>query len=239
MSSLDFNYINSLYLEILSPLVKWKILDLKTLHEEGSYTHHIKSFRKLIARFEKGGIIKSFRDPWTGKKFVYLTRDGEDMISPEDSRLIITRWNLMHAAKVSEISKSLLNLEMVRDVIVNHDLDEDKKELGEDATLVCQKEDFTFNIAFRFVITRSKKQDVIDEIRHLLYKKKFEFIVYLFCMPNIYEAYKEIILEKFGARGSSKVLLFYSQTIISREIDLNIGEGFFNNAPKSFYDVFY
>ena len=73
------------------------------------------------------------------KKFVYLTRDGEDMISPEDTRLIITKWNLMHAAKVSEISKSLLNLEMVRDVIVNHDLDEDKKELGEDATLVCQK----------------------------------------------------------------------------------------------------
>jgi len=69
--------VNSKMLEILRPLSKWRFLGLKELQELASFPVSYWHIQRVVARFEKAKILKSFRDPWTSKKLVYLENLGK------------------------------------------------------------------------------------------------------------------------------------------------------------------
>lgn len=73
--------INPFHLELLRPLVKWKILSIKELFEDCSYRGNYKSFQRTISRLEKAGVLKGNKDVWTRTKRIHLTRMGNEFVN--------------------------------------------------------------------------------------------------------------------------------------------------------------
>ena len=78
--------VNSFHLELLRPLVKWKILSIKELFEDSTYGGTYKGFHKVIRRLEKHKLLGSFKDVWTKSKRIYLTQEGNSLVNPNKWR---------------------------------------------------------------------------------------------------------------------------------------------------------
>lgn len=67
--------VNSFHLELIRPLVKWKILSIKELFEDSGYVGTYKNFQKIVTRLEKAGVVKGTKDVWTKSKRIWLTHE--------------------------------------------------------------------------------------------------------------------------------------------------------------------
>ena len=59
------------YQGILDPLLYFKVLRTKDLLERSSYKHGIKSFRKLLKKFERHGVIGMIAEDQFSEQFIY------------------------------------------------------------------------------------------------------------------------------------------------------------------------
>ena len=73
--------INPFHLELIRPLVKWKILSIKELFEDSDYVGSYKNYQKIISRLEKAHVLKGNKDVWTKTKRMYLTRFGNELVN--------------------------------------------------------------------------------------------------------------------------------------------------------------
>jgi hypothetical protein len=62
--------INPFHLELIRPLIKWKILSIKELYEDSNYPASYKPYHKIMQRLEQNGVIGSFKDVWRLRKTV-------------------------------------------------------------------------------------------------------------------------------------------------------------------------
>lgn len=89
--------INPFHLQLLRPLIKWKILSIKECFDDSAYPSSYKSFHKIIQRLEKNGVIGSFKDVWTKTRRIYLKWLGNEMVNPFDWMAhAFNKQNLFH-----------------------------------------------------------------------------------------------------------------------------------------------
>jgi len=238
MASPDFLNINSMHLQFLTPLNKWRILDLKNLREEIDYPLHPSGFEKTIRRLEKAKILGSFRDPWSRRKFVYLSENGEMLVNDSGRKIALSNETFLHDAKVSEFTKKLLETTFFTDVILEHQIREVGKGEVPDARLTGERKGVAFSMAFELEITRKSKDRIKAKINRYLQSDYYDYVLYLFCSKPIWEGYRRFIQEEFGERGFQKVMLFWNPTILSKKIDPNEGIGYFKSKEVKFDELF-
>jgi hypothetical protein len=102
MNSDVYLSVNSFHLELLQPLVKWKILSIKELFEDSTYGGTYKGFHKVIRRLENKKLLGSFKDVWTKTKRIYLTQEGNTLVNPNQWRSDAYNGNaLFHDSRAS------------------------------------------------------------------------------------------------------------------------------------------
>jgi hypothetical protein len=92
--------LNPAYLDYLRPLLKWRILDQRTLWEESKIPKTYGGFNKLIKKWELYKIIDSNIIPWTRKKYISLSSTGEKIFGVGERTLSINRENVFHDAQL-------------------------------------------------------------------------------------------------------------------------------------------
>ncbi len=135
---------SGMQLNYLEPLKKWRILDLKSLMRESRYEATYKGFCKMLLRLEQKNIIGSFREPFSGRKYLYLTKEGNHSLGGNANPPSISRTTLVHDAKVVELVLELMKLESIYGFELEHQI-RDMKSFGStyqicpDAVMLGQK----------------------------------------------------------------------------------------------------
>lgn len=238
MSVPNYLNINSIHLQFLAPLAKWRILDLKSLREEVDYPLHPDGFAKNIRKLEKAQVLRSFQDPWSRKKYIYLSSEGEKLVNDTGKPLSISEETIVHDAKVAQFVRLMLERSTINEAILEHEIN--GKGLGQqpDAVLFGEKKGVKFSMAFELEFTRKSKARIKEKVSKYISSSYYDYVLYLFCSKNVFNSYQTTIRENFGEDAFRKVMLFWNPTLMSRKIDLNSGGGQFKSKEVSFEELF-
>ncbi|MEA9358445.1 MarR family winged helix-turn-helix transcriptional regulator [Bacteriovorax sp. PP10] len=236
------NEVKGLHLDYLSNLLSWRILDLKKLMEVSSYDRGYKNFAKIIQRLEAKKLLDKYSPSGSKKKYVYLTAEGEKLLSSENRFYRPAQNSIYHDLLMSELCYEFLKFDCFDEAILEH-LIHNKKEflklLGPipDAILKGKIGKQNFRIALELELTQKSQDRVFNKISQYMVSN-YDYIVYLFNQKNTFHNYMEMLNEKYGERVFKKVLLFVvDEGAITKEklLDLN---GVFEGDKIILSDVF-
>ena len=114
--------INPEHFKVLYPLKDWRVLDLASLHSKSDARLSQSSLIRLILRLEKAKVIKGFRDPWSRKKYVYLTKFGEELISLNEYPTAISNESLFHDLRVVDLGLEFLKNGVFKKIRFEHQI---------------------------------------------------------------------------------------------------------------------
>ncbi len=231
---------NSQMLLLLRPLSKWRVLSLSELEEFANNRVSYWHIQRLVSRFEKAKILKSFRDPWSGRKLVYFEAVGKGMHGFENV-MGMNDETLLHDFKVSDICRGFLKRDLFKDVALEHELSKKhfvSGELSPDALIRGEKNKKQFSLAFELELTRKANERIIAKVKHYLNMGLVDYVLYYFCTENLWETYKKIFNEALPVGWNNKIILVWNPTTITKELNLSEGRGFFKNKEMSFDEIF-
>ncbi len=229
--------VKTIHIQYLQPLLKWKILDLSTLMNEAEYDLHITGFQKIIQRLERLEVVKSFRDPWNKRKYIYLAKNGLKIFHDDTNSNIKADQYLVHDAKVVEIARQFLDINCFKETDFCHHFSKRNK-LIPDCTFNGNKNGKSFKMAFELEITRKSHSRIEDKIEQYLESSKYDYIFYLFCNKLVFESYIKLIKNKFDQSAFNRLMFFWNPTIFSKEIRLNESIGIFKMKEVKFHELF-
>ncbi len=232
--------VNSIQLDCLRPLVKWRILDVITLMEENREQYSYKHFHKIISRFEKAKVVNSFKDPWTKRKVIYLEGLGRGLLGVDRTNAINSE-TLIHDLKVAQSIQSLLKGKIFHKALLEHELSRKlftSGELSPDALLNGVKNGKEFSLAFELELTKKSNERILAKAKHYLNSSNVNYALYLFCSENLYESYKRVFEEGLPEIWNSKILLFVNKTLMTKSFEMEKAKGVFQKKEVLFNEVF-
>lgn len=232
--------VNSLKLDCLRPLGKWRIMDLISLQEAHKDQYSYWHLHKMVSRFEKAKVIHSFKDPWTKRKVIYLEGLGRGLLGVEKAGAI-NQETLLHDLKVSQMAQGLLRGSVFTDVHLEHELSKKlflSGELSPDAILNGIKNGKRFSMALELELTRKANERIISKAKHYLNASHINYVLYLFCSQNLFESYKKVFDEGLPDIWNSKLMLFVNKSLMSKSFDINCAVGVFDKQEVHFNEIF-
>jgi hypothetical protein len=226
-----------MHLSFLKPLEKWRILDLKSLREECEYCYHARSFERLIGRLEKFKVVKSFRDPLSKRKFIYLSNLGERLMGIS-SKGEVNEGTTFHDSRVSKMVRELLDRECFLASELEHQIGNRSQAFIPDAKLTGVKSGVKFNLAFELELTRKSKERIKSKVGHYLGNDYFDYILYMFCSDGVMQSYHRNIKEEFGVDAFNRVILMTNKSIMSQKMMLSESFGYFKNREVCIDELF-
>lgn len=235
--------VNSIHMKVLDPLLKWRILDLERMRGVSQYEYSKKNFQKVVCKLEKSNLIKSIIDPWSRRKFVYLTKFGAGIIDGTFYYPEMNKETIFHDAKVSETVNSLMTKNCFNSFLLEHEINETReigKSVGEipDALLNGENRGLKFKLALELELTRKSKMRIIAKVKRYIATGYYDYIMYLFCSEAIFKGYKKVLEEEFGLEVFKRVMLFNNDTVLSTKFQINKSRGWFNGSEVSLEDIF-
>ncbi len=224
--------LNSLHLNYLTPLLKWRVMDLESLRKECFRATKYKNFHRIIRGLEKEKILEGYRDPHSRKKFVFLSPFGEGQLSLKENPTAISNETLIHDLKVSEITRSFMNEGWIDEVELEHQIHDKRNfkltyKIIPDAILYLEKKGHKFQLAFELELTRKSNQRLIEKMKQYEDSSFYHYVMYFFPTQKLMEKYITQAEEKLGRERMSKFMFFFHPEISS---------GIHN--PKEIYGVF-
>ena len=200
-------------LNYLTPLLKWRIMDVKSLKDASDFPKNYYSFCRVIRTLEEKKLVLSERDPKSRKKYVYLSSYGEQALSGSDGTLLIQPETLNHDRWVSEIIQGMLSRGWIQDFKLEHEIK--SKGVGSvshglvpDAILKGQKQNVDFTMAFELELNRKNFPRIVEKIRQYAHGKEYDYFFYLFTNPRLMETYGQLIKEKVSDEFHEQFMLF-------------------------------
>ncbi|MBD65936.1 MAG: hypothetical protein CME62_12060 [Halobacteriovoraceae bacterium] len=186
-------------------------MDLKSLHNEGLFTPTYNHFALLLRKLEKAQIIKSYRHPLNRKKYVYLTRKGDEQFIAEHNRTQIDDKSLFHDLLVSEISRSFKNLVWINEAELEHTFKNkrsfsDSTQVIPDARFYIRKRFSLLSIAFELELTQKEKTRIEEKAKQYIINSQYDFVLYYFTKPTVADTYRKIIKEIYSGKKYKKFL---------------------------------
>ena len=212
--------LNSLHLNYLTPLLKWRVMDVNSLRKECLRAPKYHNFYRIIRELQKKKILEGYRDPYSRKKFVYLSPIGEGQLSLKENPTSLSNETLIHDLKVSEITRSLYELGMLDDVELEHEIHDKRSfrltyKIIPDAILYLEKKGHKFKIAFELELTRKSNQRLTEKMKQYEDSTFYHYVMYFFPSQNLMEKYIAQAEEKLGKENLSKFMFFYHPLISS------------------------
>ena len=236
------NHINSEYLGFLTPLIDWRILDVKSLKDALGHNNSYVNFCRAIRLLEEKNIIKSYKDPFTRKKYLYLTEKAEINLAVDKNNLL-SNETLIHDLKVTELSRQFLESGHVNEVKLEHELKEnnksyDKYRIIPDAVYTGTRNGIKFRMAFELELSRKSNERFLDKLESYLVSSFYDYVLYVLPSEAIVQKYYQKFSENFGEKFINKIMFFGSKDITINSIDINKIQGKFKNRDLTIRDLF-
>ncbi len=234
--------LNSLHLNYLTPLLKWRVLDINSLRKECLNAPRYHNFCRVIRNLEKEKILEGYRDPHSRKKFVFFSSSGERLLSPKENPTAISNETVIHDLKVSEITHHLYNNNLVDDVELEHEINDKRNfksiyKIIPDAILHIEKKGHKFKIAFELELTRKSNQRITEKMKQYEESSFYSYALYLFPSEKLMETYIEQAKEKLGLESMEKLMFFYHPEISSGVHDPHDIKGVYQDKKITLYEV--
>jgi hypothetical protein len=235
-------HLNSLHLNYLTPLLKWRVLDLESLRKECVRAPNYKNFHRIIRDLEKKNILEGYRDPYSRKKFIYLSSIGEGQLSLKDNPTALSKDTLIHDIKVSEISREMLDRGWIDEVELEHQIHDKRNfkinyKIIPDAIWFFERKGFKYQVAFELELTRKNNQRLVEKIKQYEASGYYHYVIYIFPNQNLMNKYIEVINEKVGSEIMNKLMFFCHKNLSSKSNDLDEVCGHFKGKSVNLCEV--
>lgn len=208
------------YMEIIQPLLKWRILPLDKIVEEISYLGKKSNFYKKVSKLEKAGLLGSFINPATKKKEIYLLEKGYKSLG-ERNLAPITLDNLVHESVTSEIAFSMAKSPLIRAVTLEHDIINQYPEMQYRPDAILEGEtNSTFLLALECELTQKSKKRVKEKYDFYNQSSYFHNVLYVFSVRRIYETYLEVLKDNAKTLRSDRYIFLYCPNLLQRDFNL-------------------
>ena len=234
--------LNSLHLNYLTPLLKWRVLDINSLRKECLNAPKYHNFCRVIRNLEKEKILEGYRDPHSRKKFVFFSTSGERLLSPKENPTAISNETVIHDLKVSEITHYLYDNNLVDDVELEHEINDKRNfktiyKIIPDAILHLEKRGHKFKIAFELELTRKSNQRITEKMKQYEDSTFYSYAMYLFPTEKMMRTYYEQAKAELGKDSMGKFMFFYHPEISSGIHKPEDIRGVFQEKQISLYEV--
>jgi DNA-binding MarR family transcriptional regulator len=207
--------INNEHINFLRPLEDWRILDIYSLAALANNRRYSKidNIRKLIQRLVQKGILKSVRDPWSKRVYVYLSPLGQKYVAP-DFPASLKEDQLYHDIQVTLLGLALIRLDQViKSVELEHKIQKEKggSVLGEyipDAIATGRFKGKSFVAAIELELNQKEKGRIIAKANRYLKSTYYDAVFYFFPDMILLNRYKEIYSEMIDCDFNKKIFLF-------------------------------
>lgn len=239
----QLTYMNGRHLNYLAPLLKWRVLDIEALRKEAIRAPQYKNFHRIIRVLEKKNILGGLRDPYSRKKYIYLTSVGEKLLSLKDNPTALSTETLIHDIKVSEVSRGFLEKGWAKEIELEHQIVDKKNFMAEykivpDAVIHTEKDGFKYRIALELELTRKSNQRVIEKAKLYNATSIYHYVIYLFGHKSLLEKYKEIISDAVGSDGLKRFIFLFHEELTHEANKLDSITGYFKDKNIRIQDIF-
>lgn len=234
--------LNSLHLNYLTPLLKWRIMDVNSLRKGCLSAPKYHNFCRIIRNLEKEMILEGYRDPHSRKKFVFFTSSGEHLLSLKENPTAISNETVIHDLKVSEITHYLYESGLVDDVELEHEINDKRNfktiyKIIPDAILHIEKKGHKFKIAFELELTRKNNQRITEKMKQYEESSFYNYALYLFPTKKLMETYIAQAKEKLGNASIGKFMFFHHPKLSSGIHNTHEIKGVFQGREITLHDV--
>lgn len=232
---MNLQNVNSTHLKLLTPLLKWRVLDLGNLKHELNYQHSRQNFEKTIRRLDKSDIIKSFIDPWSRKKFIYLTKFGATLVGGSFYDPQKDRETYFHDSKVGEITRELIKKKCL--TRFNFESANNWKHIPIDVLFDGESNNINFKMGLILKFITKVTHTICSETRNLFLTSGLDYLLYFFCNESSALGYKNLLERELDSELFKRVMFFYNPTLLSSCFDLNLTKGFFKGRDLMLSEV--
>ena len=237
------NHLNSVYLNYLNPLLKWRVMNLESLRQECPTVPNYFNFCKIIRNMEKAKILEGYRHPFNRKKYVYLSSFGEGQLSLTENPSSVSRETLIHDIKVSEIGKSFVDLGWMSSIQLEHELHNKRNfrvtyKIIPDALLEGIKNGVNFKVALEVELSRKSNPRILEKARQYAASTYYSYVMYIFSKRNYMEKYIEIIKSGVSAEDFNRFMFFIDEAMGVSPTDRSEMQGFFKDKGVKLSEVF-
>lgn len=190
--------INPFHLELIRPLIKWKILSIKELYEDSGYPSSYKSYYKVIQRLEKNDVLGSFKDVWTKSKRLYLTKKGNELVNPFDWMAhAFNKQNLFHDSRVTLYLRFLAQNLPVSHVVLEQEKmkirkKEDFQKIRADAEFTLESNNKSADFILEVELTQKNKERAWEKMKNYKDISEYKNIFFIFPNSTIFNSYLQI-----------------------------------------------
>jgi hypothetical protein len=235
--------VNSVHLSYLRPLLKWRIMDVKSLMKESELEPNYHGFYRIIRELESKKVLEGFRDPYSRKKYVYLSSRGESALSLKENPTSVSENSLIHDLKVSEICRLFLQNGWIKEALLEHEINDKRaflstSKVNPDALFEGERKGKKFKIAFELELTRKSKQRIIQKALHYGESDYYDYVLYMFSQKSLVESYMESIKEKVGTEKMKKFMFFFDPFLTSEKSFEFDPKGYFQGRETSLGAIF-
>lgn len=239
----NVHLVNSVHLSYLRPLLKWRIMDVRSLMKESELESNYHAFYRVIRELQSKKVLEGFRDPYSRKKYVYLSSRGESSLSLKENPTSVSENSLVHDLKVSEIARLFLLKGWVKEVQLEHEINDKKvflstSKVNPDALFEGERKGKKFKISFELELTRKSKQRIVQKAIHYSESDYYDYALYMFSQESLVESYMETIREKIGSEKMNKFMFFYDPFLTTDKSFEFDPKGYFQGRKTSLGAIF-
>lgn len=208
------------YLDILQPLLKWRVLSLDKIISETKYSGKMSNFYKRITKLEASGLIGSFINPSTKKKEIFLEEKGCKALG-EVKMNSISVENWTHESVLSQLSYNLHQHHIFTNVMLEHEYSLLYPAISckPDAILKTER-NREITIALECELSQKSIKRVIEKYKFYNQNPYFNNVIYIFPLARVYNAYVNILKENEHDFKSERFIFLYSPDLYNPNLDL-------------------
>lgn len=235
--------INPFHLELIRPLVKWKILSIKELYEDSNYPASYKSYHKIIQRLEKHEVVGSFKDVWTKSKRLYLTKKGNELVNPFDWMAhVFNQQNLFHDSRVTLYLRFLAQNLPVSSVVLEQEKmkirkKEDFQKIRPDAEFTLRANNKSADFILEVELTQKNKERAWEKMKNYKAISEYKNVLFVFPNPTIFECYLQIFEDHKKEIGRHNYIFALDPGLIKGSPRLDITKAFYQNKESNLQNV--
>lgn len=204
-------------------LHQWRILNVDNLKKFGIFPEKKSSLRRRISKLEDKKLLASFCDPETRKKYIYLTKRGENALKIKNYPPSLTKRCLRHDAKSVEIALKFFDMDNLFDIVPEHKIvDRRQFKVGK-----CGVADFELlfkndkgeglKMAGELEISRKSKQKISAKLRHYLETCIHDKVVYFVPHKGVLTLIKGLLKKELQGKSAEKFIFAHHPQMLSND----------------------
>lgn len=222
--------ISPIQYEILLPLKEWRILSTLDLKNFTGYEKSNSAFYKTICNLEKNGFVKSFMNPWTNEKYLYLLPNALKTLGEEKVILPINIDQLFHDAIVTRVALLLRSISKIEHVYLDSIISKEFPLLEKTPDiLTVGTSQNPFKLAFEIELSQKSKPRLREIFKSYSHSKVINNVIYITDKKSIFDSYINFLKEEARELKEEKFIFIYEKNLRLKELDILNSTAMFKN----------